>query len=255
VNVVVLAKYVPNPTGTPELGPDNLLVREGVEGSLDPGDEPAIEAALEVIEKTDGEVTVVSMGPEPAMDAVRKALSIGVHKGVLVTDDALRGADTLVTATVLSAAIQLQEFDLIFAAVESTDGYTGTFPQTLAEFLGIPALTFARSFELTDGGIKIERQTETGYQVVESALPALVTVTAGATTPRYPTLKGIMAAKQKPVERPSLADLGLTPETVKPTQSVSGISPAPERKAGEVVEDGEEAVQKVVSLLKEAKVI
>ena len=255
MNVVVLAKYVPNPTGTPELGPDNLLVREGVEGSLDPGDEPAIEAALEVVEKSEGEVTVVSMGPESSMDAVRKALSIGVHKGVLVTDDALRGADTLATATVLSAAIQLQEFDLVFAAVESTDGYTGTLPQTLAEFLGIPALTFARSFELTEGGIKIERQTESGYQVVESKLPALVTVTAGATTPRYPTLKGIMAAKQKPVERPSLADLGLTADAVQATQTVSGVEPAPERQAGEVVEDGEEAVQKVVTLLKEAKVI
>ncbi len=255
MNVVVLAKYVPNPTGTPRLGEDNRLVREGVEGGLDPGDEPAIEAALEAVEQAGGEVTVVSMGPESAMDAVRKALSIGVHKGVLVTDDALRGADTLATATVLSAAIQLQEFDLVFAAVESTDGYTGTLPQTLAEFLGVPALTFARSFELTDGGIKIERQTESGYQVVESALPALVTVTAGATTPRYPTLKGIMAAKQKPVERPSLADLGLTAEAVQATQTVSAVEPAPERQAGEVVEDGEEAVRKVVQILKEAKVI
>lgn len=255
MNVVVLAKYVPNPSGTPELGPDNLLVREGVEGSLDPGDEPAIEAALEMTEKAGGEVTVVSMGPEPAMDAVRKALSIGVHKGVLITDDALRGSDTLATATVLSAAIMLQEFDLVLAAVESTDGYTGTMPQTLAEFLGVPALTFARSFELTDGGIKVERQTENGYQVVESALPALVTVTAGATTPRYPTLKGIMAAKSKPVERFTLADLGLTAESVEATQTVSGVQDAPERQAGEVVEDGEEAVQKVVQILKEAKVI
>jgi electron transfer flavoprotein beta subunit len=255
VNVVVLAKYVPNPTGTPELGPDNLLIREGVEGSLDPGDEPAIEAALEVAEKAGGEVTVVSMGPEVAMDAVRKALSVGVHKGVLVTDDALRGSDTLVTATVLSAAIQLQEFDLVFAAVESTDGYTGTMPQTIAEFLGIPALTYARSFELTDGGIKIERQTENGYQVIESALPALVTVTAGATTPRYPTLKGIMAAKQKPVERHTLADLGLTPEGVQASQTVATVEPAPERQAGEIVEDADEGVSKAVQLLKEAKVI
>jgi electron transfer flavoprotein beta subunit len=255
VNVVVLAKYVPNPTGTPELGPDNLLIREGVEGSLDPGDEPAIEAALEVAEKAGGEVTVVSMGPEVAMDAVRKALSVGVHKGVLVTDDALRGSDTLVTATVLSAAIQLQEFDLVFAAVESTDGYTGTMPQTIAEFLGIPALTYARSFELTDGGIKIERQTENGYQVIESALPALVTVTAGATTPRYPTLKGIMAAKQKPVERHTLADLGLTPEGVEASQTVSAVEAAPERQAGELVEDADEGVSKAVQLLKEAKVI
>ncbi len=255
MNVVVLAKYVPNPTGTPEMGPDNLLIREGVEGSLDPGDEPAIEAALEITEKAGGEVTVVSMGPEPAMDAVRKALSIGVHKGVLITDDALRGADTLVTATVLSAAIQLQEFDLVLAAVESTDGYTGTMPQTLAEFLGVPALTFARGFELTDGGIKIERQTENGYQVIESALPALVTVTAGATTPRYPTLKGIMQAKQKPMEKMSIGDLGLTEEDVQPTQTVSKVEDAPERSAGEVIEDDGSAADRIVQFLKEAKVV
>jgi electron transfer flavoprotein beta subunit len=255
VNVVVLAKYVPNPTGTPQLGEDHLLVREGVEGSLDPGDEPAIEAALEAVEKAGGEVTVVSMGPEPAMEAVRKALSIGVHKGVLITDDALRGSDTLATAQVLSSAIQLQEFDLVFAAVESTDGYTGTLPQTLAEFLGVPALTFARKVEVKDGAVRIERQTETGYEVVEAPLPAMVTVTAGATSPRYPTLKGIMQAKQKPVEQPSLQDLGLTAENVAATQSVSRVADAAERQAGEVIEDDGSAADRIVQFLKEAKVV
>ena len=255
MNVVVLAKYIPNPTGTPQLGEDFLLVREGVEGGLDPGDEPAIEAALEMTEQAGGEVTVVSMGPAPAMEAVRKALSIGAHRGVLITDDALRGADALATATVLSAAIHLQEFDVVLAAVESTDGYTGTMPQTLAEFLGVPALTFARRFELEDGRIRIERQTEGGYQVVESPLPALVTVTAGATTPRYPTLKGIMAAKQKPVEQLALSDLGLSADDVQPTQSVTGVEDAPERKAGEVIEDDGSAADRVVAFLKEAKVI
>jgi electron transfer flavoprotein beta subunit len=255
VNVVVLAKYIPNPTGTPTMDDDFLLVREGVEGSLDPGDEPAIEAALEITEQSGGEVTVVSMGPAPAMDAVRKALSVGCHKGVLVTDDSLRGSDTLATAMVLSAAIQLQEYDLVLAAVESTDGYTGTLPQALAEFLGVPALTFGRKFELTDGGIRIERQTETGYEVVESGLPALVTVTAGATTPRYPTLKGIMQAKQKPVEQRSLEDLGLTADNVKATQKVVSLEDAPERKAGEVIEDDGSAADKIAAFLKEAKVV
>ncbi|HJV03706.1 MAG TPA: electron transfer flavoprotein subunit beta/FixA family protein [Actinomycetota bacterium] len=255
MNVVVLAKYVPSPNGTPTLGEDHLLVREGVEGSLDPGDEPAIEAALEVVEKSGGEVTVVSMGPEVAMEAVRKALSVGVHKGVLVTDDALRGADTLATAQVLSTAIQLQDFDLVFAAVESTDGYSGTLPQLLAEFLGIPALTFARKVEVTDQGVRIERQTEGGYQVVESPLPALVTVTAGATTPRYPTLKGIMQAKQKPVERHGIGDLGLTEEGVRPTQTVAKVEDAPEREAGEIIEDDGNAAARIVEFLKEAKVV
>jgi electron transfer flavoprotein beta subunit len=255
VNVVVLSKWVPNPNGTPQLGEDNLLVREGAEGSLDPGDEPAIEAALEAVEQSEGEVTVVSMGPSVAMEAVRKALSIGVHKGVLITDDALRGADTLATAQVLAAAIQLREFDLVFAAVESTDGYTGTLPQALAEFLGVPALTFARKVEIKDGSVRIERQIETGYEVVEAPLPAVVTVTAGATTPRYPTLKGIMQAKQKPVEQPSLQDLGLTAENVAPTQTVASVVDAPERQAGEIIEDDGTAADRIVAFLKDAKVV
>ena len=255
MNVIALAKYVPNPQGTPELGEDNLLKREGVEGALDPGDEPAIEVALQLTEASGGEVTVISMGPEPAEAAVRKALSLGAAKGVLVSDDALRGADTLVTAKVLSTAILLQEFDLVLTAVESTDGYTGTLPQALAEFLGIPALTFARKVEASDGAVKIERQTETGYEVVESALPALATVTAGAAQPRYPTLKGIMQAKQKPLEKMSIADLGLSEEDVQPTQSVSKVEDAPERSAGEVIEDDGSAAERIVQFLKEAKVI
>jgi electron transfer flavoprotein beta subunit len=255
VNVVVLVKYIPNPTGTPEMGDDFLLKREGVEGGLDPGDEFAVEVALQLAEGSGGEVTVVSMGPEPAMKAIRKALSMGCHRGALVTDGALRGADAWVTAMVLGTTIQLQEFDIVVAAVESTDGSTGTLPMTVAEFLGVPSATFARHVEVKDGGIRIERQTEAGYDVVECPLPALVTVTAGATNPRYPTLKGIMQAKQKPVEQLSLADLGLSPEDAAPTQRVEAVSPAPERGGGEVVEDLDEAMGKLVDLLREAKVI
>ena len=255
MNVIALAKYVPNPQGTPELGDDLLLKREGVEGALDPGDEPAIEVALQLIEAAEGEVTVISMGPDPAEAAVRKALSLGAHKGVLVSDGALKGADALVTAKVLSTAILLQEFDLVVTAVESTDGYTGTLPQALAEFLGIPALTFARKVEAGDGSVKIERQTETGYEVVESPLPALVTVTAGAAQPRYPTLKGIMQAKQKPLEKMSIADLGLAEEDAQPTQRVTKVEDAPERGAGEVIEDDGSAADRIVQFLKEAKVV
>lgn len=255
MNVIALAKYVPNPQGTPELGDDNLLKREAVEGALDPGDEPSIEVALQLTESGGGEVTVVSMGPEPAEAAVRKALSVGAHKGVLISDPALRGADTLVTAKVLSTAVLLQEFDLVLTAVESTDGYTGTLPQALAEFLGIPALTFARKVEVADGKVRVERQTETGYEVVECPTPALVTVTAGAAQARYPTLKGIMQAKQKPMEKMSIGDLGLTEEDVQPTQTVSKVEDAPERSAGEVIEDDGSAADRIVQFLKEAKVV
>ncbi len=130
MNIIALVKYIPNPEGTPQMGPDHRLVREGVEGALDPGDEHVVEAALQLAEQSGGEVTVLSMGPGPALAAIRRALSMGAHKGVLITDAALPGADTLVTARVLAAAIKRGEFDLVIGGVESTDGYTGTRRRT-----------------------------------------------------------------------------------------------------------------------------
>lgn len=255
MNVVLLAKWVPNPEGVPELGPDLRLRREGMEGGLDPGDEYGVEAALQIAERTGGEVTVVSMGPEPATAAIRKALSMGVHRGVLVTDDALKGADALVTARVLAAAIRRSPFDLVIAGVESTDGSTGTVPMTVAELLGVGSATFARGLDLKDGTVTIERQTEAGYDVVECPLPAVVTVTAGATTPRYPTLKGIMQAKQKPVDRLTVTDLGLSPEEVRPTQEVLSVSPAPGKGPGQIIQDQGDGAARIAELLVEAKVI
>src|SRR5436190_1648051 len=255
MNVVVLAKWVPNPEGVPEMGDDFRLKREGAEGSLDPGDEFGVEAALQVAESQGGEVTVVSMGPEVATGAVRKALSMGVAKAVLVTDEALKGADVLVTARALAEAIKKQDFDLVIAGVESTDGYTGTLPMTLAELLAVPSVTFLRKLEVKDGKLHAERQTEVGYDVVEAEMPIVVTVTAGANSPRYPTLKGIMQAKQKPMEQLSVSDLGLDAEDVQATQEVMGVEPVPEKEAGEVIEDGAEAPDRIVQFLKEAKVI
>jgi electron transfer flavoprotein beta subunit len=255
MNVVVLAKYVPNPNGVPELGDDLLLKREGVEGALDPGDEFGVEAGLQLAEAQGGEVTIVSMGPEVAQGGVRKALSMGAHKAVLVTDDSLRGADSLVTARVLAAAIKKAEFDVVIAGCESTDGYTGTLPMALAGLLGVPSVTFARNLEVADGKVRIERQTELGYDVVEAELPVVVTVTAGATNPRYPTLKGIMQAKQKPVERYSVSDLGLSAEDVAPTQKVTGVDAAPEKGPGEIVADDGSGAERIAQFLQEAKVI
>lgn len=255
MNIIALVKYIPNPEGTPQMGPDYRLVREGVEGGLDPGDEHVVEAALQLAEQSGGEVTVLSMGPEPAVGAIRRALSMGAHKGVLITDQALPGADTLVTARVLAAAVNRGEFDLVIAGVESTDGYTGTLPMAVAEFLGVPNATFARHIELKDGSIRIERQTEMGYDVVRSALPALVTLTAGANEPRYPTLKGIMQAKQKPVDKVSASDLGLSGDDASPTQQVTAVNAAPEKEPGEIIENPEEGVERIVAFLAEAKVI
>jgi electron transfer flavoprotein beta subunit len=253
MNVVVLAKSIPDPNGDVELDGDFLVKRDG-EGTLDPGDEFAVEAALELAEASAGEVTVVSMGPAGAVTAIRRALSMGAHRAVLVSDDALRGADVLATARVLAAAVGRAPFDLVLAGIESTDGYTGTLPMAVAELLGVPSATFARKLETANGRLRVERQTEAGYDVVECALPALVTVTAGATEPRYPTLKGIMGAKQKPLEQLSLADLGLSGADVTPTQRVVAVEPAPQKAAGEVLQ-GDGGVARIADLLAEAKVI
>ena len=255
MQVVVLVKYVPEPLGTPTLGEDLLLVREGVEGALDPGDEHPIEAALQLVEAHGGEVTLVSMGPEVATGAIRKGLSMGAHAGVLVTDPALRGADVLVTARVLAAAIARAPFDLVLAGVESTDGYTGTLPVTVAELLGVPSATFARRLEVRDDKLRIERQTEEGYDVVECPLPAVATVTGSAVEPRYPTLKGIMAAKTKPLETLSLPGLGLTADQAAPTQRVTASTTAPEKGPGEVLQADGESLMRVADLLADAKVI
>ena len=192
------------------------------------------------------------MGPATAMEAIRRGLSMGADKGILITDDSLQNSDALTTAQVLAAAIKRNEFDLVIAGVESTDGYTGTMPSTLAEFLGVPQLTFTKQLEITDGNAKVHRQTAEGYHVVESPLPVVITVTAGINEPRYASFKGIMAAKKKPVEQLSLGDLGVD---VAVKQKVAELVPAEERKAGEVIQDDGEGAARIADFLKEAKVI
>ncbi len=255
MNIAVCVKHIPDPNVPPEMD-GKYLKREGVQGVLDPGDEFGVEAGLQLKETHEGEVTLVSMGPANAQEAIRRGLSMGADKGVLVTDDSLKGADALVTARVLAAAIEKAgEFDLVIAGVESTDGYTGTMPATLAEFLGLPQVTFAKTIEVTDGTLKVNRQTAEGYHVVECPLPALLTVTAGVNEPRYASFKGIMAAKKKPLEQWSVADLGLSADDIAIKQSVADITEAEERKAGEVITDDGTAASKIADFLKEAKVI
>jgi electron transfer flavoprotein beta subunit len=256
VNVVVLTKWVPEPEGTPTLGDDGLLVREGADGALDPGDEYGLEAALQLVEAAgDGEITLITMGPDVAQAALQRGLAMGAHRGVRITDDSLRGSDALVTARVLAAAIRRQPFDLVIGGVESTDGYTGTVPATISELLGVPSLTFARELHLSDGTLTMERQTVAGYDVVVAPLPVVITVTAGATEPRYPSLKGVMAAKSKPVETLTIADLGLPGEDVAPTQTVVDVTDAPPKQGGETVEYDDTTPGRIADLLAEAKVI
>ncbi|MEA2487135.1 MAG: electron transfer flavoprotein beta subunit [Actinomycetota bacterium] len=254
MNIAVCVKHIPDPNLPGEMDGDRLK-RSGVQGVLDPGDEFGVEAGLQLKEASGGEVTLISMGPAEAQEAVKRGLSMGADKGVLVSDDQLQGADALVTARVLAAAIKRGEYDLVISGVESTDGYTGTMASTLAEFLELPQVTFAKSIEATGDSIKINRQTADGYHVIECSLPALITVTAGVNEPRYASFKGIMAAKKKPVEQLSLSDLGLSGDDVAIKQSVANQSPAEERKAGEVIQDDGTAAARIADFLVEAKVI
>jgi electron transfer flavoprotein beta subunit len=255
MNVVVCVKQIPDPNNPYQLE-NNRLKRSGVQNVLDPGDEYGVEAGLKLAEQAGGEVTVVSMGPASAMEAIRKALSMGAAKGVLVTDDSLAGADALATARVLAAAIKKAgEFDLVIAGVESTDGSAGVLPGMLAELLGVPQVTFAKHVELKDTTLHVQRQTVKGYDTVEAPLPAVLSVTAGVFEPRYPTFKGIMQAKSKPVDQLSVSDLGLGGDDAKATQEVEQVAPAPERGAGEKFEDDGEGAAKIADFLKNAKVI
>lgn len=255
MKVVVCVKQIPDPNTPGQLEPDtHYLKRDGVEAVLDPGDEFGVEAGLQLVEKHGGEVTVVSMGPDRGLDAVRKALAMGANKGVLITDDRLRGSDALTTARVLAAAISREGFDLVIAATESTDGYTGVVPQAIAELLDVPAVTFATSLEYDGALLHVRRQTEAGHDAVEAPLPAVVSVTAGVNEPRYPSLKGIMGAKTKPMDRFSLADLGLE-DAAAAGETIVAVAAAPQRAAGEIVKDEGDAAKRIADFLAERKVI
>jgi electron transfer flavoprotein beta subunit len=255
MNVVVCVKQIPDPATPGKLNPDSkTLVREG-KLILDDSDAYGVEMALQLVDKAGGgEVTLVSMAPNNEVSGLRTALAMGAAKGILVSDDSLKGADALTTAKVLAAAIKRANPDLILAATESTDGYTGTTPVQIAELLGLPSVTFAKSITTDGSTVQVERQTEEGYDEVECPLPAVVTVTAGVVEPRYPSFKGIMAAKGKPVEELKVSDLEGVGD-VAVTQEITEVAAAEERQAGEIVTDEGDAHEKIVALLDKLKVI
>jgi len=255
VKIAVCVKQIPDPATPYRLDPTTHLVVRPDDQVLDDTDRYGIEVGLQVAAAAAGDdatVTVVSMTPAGTLQGIRQALAMGADKAVVVDDPALRGADALTTARVLAAAIAREGFDLVIAGTESTDGYTGVVPQQIAELLDVPSLTFARNVELADGRIRIERQTDTGYDDVVGDLPLLISVTAGAVEPRYPTFKGIMQAKSKPLDTLTAADLGVTPEQ---SQSIRSVEPVAARQAGEVVVDDGEAHLRIVALLEQVKVI
>ena len=260
MNVVVCVKQIPDPAAPGALDPDTHLLKRAGKLILDDSDSYGVEMALQLVHAAgSGEVSLVSMAPNGETSGLRTALAMGAAKAILVSDDALAGTDALGTAKVLAAAIKRAgEVDLVLTATESTDGYTGTTPEQLAELLGLPSVTFAKKIEVVDGTAKVQRQTEAGYDDVECSLPAVVTVTAGVVEPRYPSFKGIMAAKSKPVDQVTIADLGLEPSAVGQAgsgQKIVNVVAAEARKAGQIIEDDGEGFAKIVAFLENLKVI
>jgi len=252
MKVVVCVKQIPDPASDYTLDPDSHWLVRPTEQVLDDTDRYGVEMGLQLAQGgDDGTVTVVSMGPTGNMQGIRQALAMGADKAVVIDDTDLRGSDALTTARVLAAAIEREGFDLVIAGTESTDGYSGVVPQMMSEMLDVPALTYATSVEI-DGDVTIHRQTASGYDTVTAPLPALVTVTAGVVEPRYPTFKGIMDAKKKPVDTITASDLGVG-STVE--QSVASIAPAPERSSGTIIEDDGEGHLAILAKLREVKVI
>jgi electron transfer flavoprotein beta subunit len=242
MNIVVCVKYVPDATADRHFEGDNTVDRVGVDGLLSELDEYAVEQSLQIKEKLgdDTEVTVLTVGPDDATDAVRKALQMGADKGVHVVDDAIAGSDALATSLVLAEAIKKIDHDLVVCGMASTDGSMGVLPAMLAERLGVPGLTLGSEVEVSGDTVKIRRDGDTATETIEATLPAVVSVTDQSGEARYPSFKGIMAAKKKPLETWSLSDLGVDAELVGLSaawSAVEGTEARPPRTQGEVVTD------------------
>ena len=252
MHVVVCVKQIPDPA-TPyvlEQG-TNWLVRPS-DQVLDDTDRYGVEMGLQLAQANEGTVTLVSMGPTGNAQGIRQALAMGADRAILVDDTGLRGSDALTTARVLAAVIARDDYDLVITGTESTDGYSGVVPQMVAELLSIPSLTYATKVDVGDDGVTIHRQTAAGYDEVASSLPALVSVTAGVVEPRYPTFKGIMDAKKKPMDTLTTEELGIEPTS---DQTILAIADAPERSGGEKIVDEGDAHLRIVELLELRKVI
>ena len=242
MNIVVCVKYVPDATADRRFEDDNTVDRVGVDGLLSELDEYAVEQALQVKEKLgdDTEVTVLSVGPEQATDAIRKALQMGADKGVHVLDDAIAGSDALATSLVLAEAIKKIDHDLVVCGMASTDGSMGVVPAMLAERLDVPAVTLGSEVDVDGTTVRIRRDGDAATETIEGTLPLVLSVTDQSGEARYPSFKGIMAAKKKPVETWSLGDLGVDAELVGLSAAWSTVeetSARPPRTQGEVVTD------------------
>ena len=263
MNIVVLVKQVPDTYSERKLDPDDgMLDRDASDAVLDEINERAVEAALQLKEANDGsEVTILTMGPDRATEAIRKALSMGADKAVHLSDEALRGSCAVQTAHALASTIGAafpDGFDLVLAGNEASDGGAAAVPAMVADLLGVPALTHAREITLEGSALTVRRETDDGVTTLVAELPAVVSVGEKINEPRYPSFKGIMAAKKKPVSTLSLADAGIDPSTVglaNATSSVTSAQPKPPKSAGEKVADEGDGGARIAAYLTAQKLI
>ncbi|WP_327174123.1 electron transfer flavoprotein subunit beta/FixA family protein [Streptomyces sp. NBC_01335] len=253
LRIVVPVKYVPDATGDRGFADDLTVDREDVDGLLSELDEYAVEQALQIADAADdAEVTVVTVGPEDAKDALRKALSMGADKAVHVEDDALHGSDVMGTSLVLAKAIEKSGYDLVVCGMASTDGTMGVLPAVLAERLGVPQVTLLSEVSVSEGTVTGRRDGDTASEQLEASLPAVVSVTDQSGEARYPSFKGIMAAKKKPVEALDLDDLEIGADEVGLAGAWTVVDAAverPARTAGTIVKDEGEGGRKLAEFL------
>ncbi len=259
MNVVVLVKQVPDTWAERKLdATSKTLDRASVDVVMNEIDEYAVEEALRIKEAHGGEVTILTMGPARAVETIRKALSMGADKAVHLTDDALAGSDAIQTSAAIATVLGTLEWDLVIAGSEATDSRMAIMAALLAERTGKPQLTGARKVTVEGGTVRIERQTDNGYAVVEASTPAIISVVEKINEPRYPSFKGIMAAKSKPLTTLSLADAGIDAATVglaaAPSQVVE-FATKPPRQAGQVVKDEGDGGSKVADFLASQKFV
>jgi electron transfer flavoprotein beta subunit len=259
MNIVVLVKQVPDTEGDRRLNPDDgTLDRAAVDPVINYIDEFAIEEGLRLKEELGGEVTILTVGPERATESIRKALSMGADKAVHVLDDGLHGSDAIATAKVIAQALGGIEWDVAIAGSEATDSRSAIVPALIAEVLGAPQLTQARKVSVDGSTVRIERVTDTGYERVEGSTPAVISVVEKINDPRYPSFKGIMAAKSKPIEVKSLGDLGVDAGEVglaNAWSQVASFENAPPRAAGQTVKDEGDGGAKIAEYLASKKLI
>jgi electron transfer flavoprotein beta subunit len=259
MNIVVCVKQVPDTYSERTLKPDDsTLDRQSADAVINEIDEYAIEEGLRLAEAHGGEVTILSMGPERTAESIRKALSMGADKAVHILDDGLAGSDALQTSAAIAQALSRIGFDLVILGSESTDARMGVLGAMLAERLGVPQLSLASKVEIDGTSVRINRLTDYGYDKVQGTLPAVISVVEKINEPRYPSFKGIMAAKKKPVQTLSIADAGIDPSQVGLASAATEVvswAKRPPRQAGTIVPDEGDGGTKAAEYLAAQKFI